>query len=128
MLLYRTTTGWVLKTADRFVQIPQHAGAGITTREDLFEFLEGIAKLGASAVEPAEILAPMESQEIWASGLTYYRSRDARMAGSHDELFLKGTPHRVAAPSTAVRIRRDSNWKITIDGIGTLSNTVEQLS
>lgn len=128
MLLYRTASGWVLKTGDRFVQVPMSASTGITTREDLCEFLEGVAKSGASASEPAALLAPMESQEIWAAGVTYYRSRTARMAESHDagggdfydrvytaerpELFMKGTPHRVAAPGTAVRIRRDSRWNV----------------
>jgi 2-dehydro-3-deoxy-D-arabinonate dehydratase len=128
MLLYRTTSGWVLKVADNFVMVPSSAGSSITTREDLYEFLEGVAKTGANASEPAALLAPMESQEIWAAGVTYYRSRAARMHESHDagggdfydrvytaerpELFMKGTPHRVAAPGTAVRIRRDSKWNV----------------
>jgi 2-dehydro-3-deoxy-D-arabinonate dehydratase len=128
MLLYRTSSGWLLKTGDKFVQVPQNASGGITTREDLHEFLLGVAKGGAPASEPAAILAPMESQEIWAAGVTYYRSRAARIAESHaagggdfydrvytaerPELFMKGTPHRVAAPGTAVRIRRDSKWNV----------------
>ena len=128
MLLYHTTTGWVLKTGDRFVQVPQALSGGITTRENLFEFLEGVAKSGTPASEPTTLLAPLESQEIWAAGVTYYRSRSARMAESHDagggdfydrvysaerpELFMKNTAHRVAAPGTAVRIRRDSKWNV----------------
>ena len=68
------------------------------------------------------------SQEVWAAGVTYFRSRTARMAESKDagggtfydkvyhaerpELFFKATPHRVAAPGTPVRIRGDSKWNV----------------
>jgi 2-dehydro-3-deoxy-D-arabinonate dehydratase len=64
----------------------------------------------------------------WAAGVTYYRSRDARMAESKDagggdfydrvyvaerpELFFKGTASRVAAPGEAVRIRSDAKWSV----------------
>jgi 2-dehydro-3-deoxy-D-arabinonate dehydratase len=80
------------------------------------------------ATAPTQILAPLQSQEVWAAGVTYFRSRDARMAESKDagggsfydrvyvadrpELFFKGTPHRVAAPGTPVRIRADSKWNV----------------
>ncbi|MEZ4826725.1 MAG: fumarylacetoacetate hydrolase family protein [Bacteroidia bacterium] len=90
-----------------------------------------------SAMEPinngneilhSDILAPIGSQEVWASGVTYFRSRVARMeeaqaAGGGDfydrvyyadrpELFFKATPSRVAGPGTAVYIRRDSVWDV----------------
>lgn len=70
----------------------------------------------------------VQSQEVWAAGVTYFRSRTARMeeaksAGAGDfydrvyeadrpELFLKATPHRVAAPGGGVRIRSDSKWNV----------------
>ncbi|GAB5561796.1 MAG: fumarylacetoacetate hydrolase family protein [Synoicihabitans sp.] len=70
----------------------------------------------------------VQSQEVWAAGVTYYRSRTARMEESQDagggdfydrvydadrpELFLKATPHRVAAPKGGVRIRSDSKWNV----------------
>ncbi|MEO5958196.1 MAG: fumarylacetoacetate hydrolase family protein, partial [Opitutaceae bacterium] len=72
--------------------------------------------------------APLQSQEIWAAGVTYLRSKTARMAESKDsgggtfydkvyeadrpELFFKATPHRVVAPGNAVRIRADSKWNV----------------
>lgn len=72
--------------------------------------------------------APVKSQEVWAAGVTYLRSRVARVAESKDagggtfydkvyeaerpELFFKATPHRVAAPGAAVHIRRDSKWNV----------------
>ncbi len=75
-----------------------------------------------------QILAPIGSQEVWAAGVTYYRSRTARMEESQDaggdsfydrvysaerpELFFKATPHRVAGPGKTVRIRKDSHWNV----------------
>jgi len=76
--------------------------------------------------EPARILAPIASQEVWASGVTYFRSRTARMeeskeagggsfydrvyAAERPELFFKATPHRVAATGGVMHRRRDSKW------------------
>ncbi len=70
----------------------------------------------------------IQNQEVWAAGVTYYRSRTARMEESKDagggdfydrvydaprpELFFKATPQRVAEPGGAVRIRSDSNWNV----------------
>jgi 2-dehydro-3-deoxy-D-arabinonate dehydratase len=81
-----------------------------------------------NAPSSATLLAPIQTQEVWAAGVTYYRSRTARMAESKDggggsfydkvyeadrpEIFFKATPHRVAAPGTGVRIRSDSQWNV----------------
>jgi 2-dehydro-3-deoxy-D-arabinonate dehydratase len=83
---------------------------------------------GRAASLPTQLRAPIGSQEIWAAGVTYLRSRTARMEESKDagggtfydkvyhaerpEIFFKGTPHRVAAPGTPVKIRRDSKWNV----------------
>ena len=72
--------------------------------------------------------APIESQEVWAAGVTYRRSREARKVESEQsggdvfydlvyeadrpELFFKATPHRVVGPGEPVRIRRDSTWDV----------------
>jgi 2-dehydro-3-deoxy-D-arabinonate dehydratase len=74
------------------------------------------------------LLAPLDRQEVWAAGVTYKRSRQARERESADaggasfydkvytaerpELFLKATPHRVSGPGDRVRIRRDSRWSV----------------
>ncbi len=79
------------------------------------------------AVENA-LLPPIGSQEVWASGVTYYSSRLARMeesknAGGSDfyaavykadrpELFFKSTAHRVRGHGQTVRIREDSTWDV----------------
>ena len=74
------------------------------------------------------MLAPIASQEVWAAGVTYYRSRDARIEESRDaaggdfyarvyaaerpELFFKSSPHRVVGPGGRVRLRADSRWNV----------------
>ena len=75
-----------------------------------------------------ELLAPIGTQEIWAAGVTYMRSKSARMEESKDagggdfydrvydadrpELFFKSVASRVAGPGQKVRIRKDSNWNV----------------
>jgi 2-dehydro-3-deoxy-D-arabinonate dehydratase len=99
--------------------------------DDLFRHRDPVTHLRAAdghPVEPTEPLAPIVSQEVWAAGVTYYVSRDARMeesadAGTSDiydrvydavrpELFFKASPHRVVGPGEPVRIRADSAWNI----------------
>src|ERR671927_1276600 len=72
------------------------------------------------------LLAPIDRQEVWAAGVTYKRSQEARereSAGAarfydlvysapRPELFFKATPHRVVGPGERVRIRRDSRWSV----------------
>jgi 2-dehydro-3-deoxy-D-arabinonate dehydratase len=71
-------------------------------------------------------LAPIDRQEVWAAGVTYKRSQEAReresagagtfydkvYSAERPELFLKATPHRVVGPGERVRIRRDSRWNV----------------
>lgn len=79
-------------------------------------------------IEAASLLAPIASQEVWAAGVTYFRSRSARIEESKDtgggtfydrvysaerpELFFKATGRRVIGPSGAVRIRSDARWSV----------------
>ena len=78
------------------------------------------------APDKPHLLAPVTRQEIWAAGVTYLRSREARMEESADggsfydkvyraerpELFFKGTASRAAGPNAPIRIRADSNWNV----------------
>jgi 2-dehydro-3-deoxy-D-arabinonate dehydratase len=78
------------------------------------------------ALAEAELLAPLDEQEVWAAGVTYKRSSQARQRESagaatfydkvytaeRPELFFKATPHRVVGPKGKVRIRRDSKWNV----------------
>jgi len=98
------------------------------TATDPAALARGAWASGAPATLPPSPGAPIGTQEVWAAGVTYLRSRTARMEESKDagggtfydkvyhaerpELFFKGTPHRVAATHTPVRIRGDSKWNV----------------
>jgi 2-dehydro-3-deoxy-D-arabinonate dehydratase len=76
--------------------------------------------------QQGQLLAPLDRQEVWAAGVTYLRSKVARMEESEGggsfydrvydaerpEIFLKATPSRVVGPGGPVRIRRDSEWNV----------------
>ena len=78
------------------------------------------------ALEGVTLLPPIDNQEVWAAGVTYKRSRTARMeesataascydrvyASPRPELFFKATPHRVSGQNQPLRIRQDSQWNV----------------
>lgn len=129
--LFSTSSGLVLERGGRHV-----APAATLTVDALFAAAEPHALLAAAfaagrpcaAPEPSTLRAPLGSQEVWAAGVTYLRSKSARMAESKDagggtfydrvydadrpELFFKSAPHRVVGPGGAVRIRADSRWNV----------------
>jgi len=85
-----------------------------------------LGTVGAGPVPAgAALLAPVDAQEVWAAGVTYLRSRDARMvesagasvydhvyAASRPELFFKSTGWRVRGPGEPIGIRADSTWDV----------------
>lgn len=130
MRLYRTSRGFFACENDRSYSIPSPSWDGLIARENLFEHVERLVH-GAkpeAPPPPEDILAPIGSQEVWAAGVTYYRSRDARMQESktagggsfydrvyladRPELFFKATPHRVVGPNGKVAIRDDASWSV----------------
>jgi 2-dehydro-3-deoxy-D-arabinonate dehydratase len=78
------------------------------------------------AVGDVTLLVPIDRQEVWAAGVTYKRSQEAReresvgaarfydlvYAAPRPELFFKATPGRVVGPGQPVHIRRDSRWSV----------------
>lgn len=130
MKLYRCCQRFVAEHADQFYDIQSSSWDEIVARENLFEHLSrAISQLSpAQSPSPQDILAPIGSQEVWAAGVTYFRSRDARMEESkvagggnfydrvyhaaRPELFFKATPHRVVGPRAKVAIRDDSFWSV----------------
>lgn len=110
----------------------QHWDELVNTR-DLYAQLEHIVANATSLGDEAWLLtqplqAPLGNQEIWAAGVTYLRSKEARMeesklSGGADfyakvyeaerpELFFKSTASRCAGPGQAVYIRADSHWNV----------------
>ena len=131
MKLYKTTHGPVLEDRGEFYQLPETDWDVLINRSDHELVITSMTRRAArihNFSPSTDVLAPIGSQEVWAAGVTYYRSRSARMeeskaAGGGDfydrvynaqrpELFFKATPHRVASPGQAVRIRSDSKWNV----------------
>jgi 2-dehydro-3-deoxy-D-arabinonate dehydratase len=124
MLLYRTSRGPIVEQAGTHHRVDQDWDA-LLNADDLGAVLAAAAR-GPAAPAPTELLAPIGAQEVWAAGVTYWRSRDARMGESkaagggsfydrvyeaeRPELFFKATPHRVVAPGGQLRLRRDARW------------------
>jgi 2-dehydro-3-deoxy-D-arabinonate dehydratase len=130
MKLYRFRRGFLAEQTGRFYTLNASSWDDLVAREDLRNCLERLmvdAK-PADPVVPQDLLPPIGSQEVWAAGVTYYRSRDARMeeakgAGGGDfydrvyhamrpELFFKSAPHRVVGPEAKVAIRDDASWSV----------------
>ena len=96
--------------------------------DEPLDLLRAAWESGSPADLSEELLAPIGSQEVWAAGVTYYRSRTARMEESEEaggdrfydlvydaerpELFFKATARRVRAPGATVGIRSDSTWDV----------------
>ncbi|MGO9777596.1 MAG: fumarylacetoacetate hydrolase family protein [Terracidiphilus sp.] len=130
MKLYRTSNGPYVEEAGSYFHLPEPSWDALVAHDDLHGYMLSIVNKGEPAKDfpSAKIEAPIGSQEVWAAGVTYYRSRSARMdesktAGGGDfydrvysaerpELFFKSTPHRVAGPGGYVRIRKDATWSV----------------
>jgi 2-dehydro-3-deoxy-D-arabinonate dehydratase len=125
MLLYRSIFGPVLFRNDEYLLLEDRWGS-LLTRDDLPEYLAQVT--GSPTTEPKQLLSLCSAQEVWAAGVTYYRSRTARMEESKDagggsfydrvysadrpEIFFKASPHRVAGPGQPMHLRRDSKWMV----------------
>lgn len=131
MKLYNTARGPVAENEGRFFLLAAHwddlvAPPGLQDR--VRQLLAGTPALPEASLSEAEWRAPIGAQEVWAAGVTYFRSRDARMeeskeAGGGDfyarvydaprpELFFKASPFRVRGPGQPLRIRRDAHWNV----------------
>jgi 2-dehydro-3-deoxy-D-arabinonate dehydratase len=86
---------------------------------------DAVATTGEAVPATAQIVAPVESQEVWAAGVTYLRSREARAEEAADrtpydhvyeaerpELFHKAPGWRCVGPGEPVGIRADSTWNV----------------
>ena len=95
---------------------------------DPFAEAERLTRLSTTVIPLASVrlLAPVERQEVWAAGVTYMRSKTARMeesdfsASAYDkvydaprpELFFKSFPEKVVGTGETVGIRRDAKWNV----------------
>ena len=132
MKIYKTNTGILIQKDEQYYTIREDWDQFIN-RDNLFAYAneristENPVSEGEKLIKD-DLLAPIGSQEIWASGVTYYKSREARMDESRDsgggdfydrvysadrpELFMKAMPYRTAGPGGKVNIRKDSAWNV----------------
>jgi 2-dehydro-3-deoxy-D-arabinonate dehydratase len=96
--------------------------------EDALEQLETLSQrsLVRLPLSQIQLLSPIEGQEVWAAGVTYLRSKKARMEESNfsataydrvyssprPEIFFKSLPEKVIGPGEAVGIRTDAQWNV----------------
>ena len=96
--------------------------------EDLARQLDELSKknLPRKLISEVELLPPVERQEVWAAGVTYLRSKTARMeesdfsanaydkvyAAERPEIFFKSLPEKVVSTNEPVGIRRDAKWNV----------------
>ena len=145
MILYRTTDGLFVEQDGRFYRVFAESLDALVVLDDLQGFLSSVVDKGDAVphVDTSKLLAPIGSQEVWASGVTYHRSRSARMeeskaAGGGDfydrvysaerpELFFKAVAHKVVGPNGKVRIRRDATWSVPEPELTLLVNPSAQI-
>lgn len=130
-VVYRTARAAVLRHRGESLDLPAVDWDEIFRRPRPADWLLEQAEAGRArggTELPEGLLPPIGSQEVWAAGVTYYRSRSARMEESADagggdfydrvysaerpELFFKASPHRVVGHGQEVRIRRDARWNV----------------
>jgi 2-dehydro-3-deoxy-D-arabinonate dehydratase len=131
--LYRTTEGIVIEQDGLFYLSQQTDWSSYINRNNLYQEVEQeVGTLTAdndiSSRLHQSLLPPVDRQEVWAAGVTYLRSRDARMEEAKEsggdtfydkvyeaerpELFFKSTAARVVGHNQPVRIRKDSTWNV----------------
>jgi 2-dehydro-3-deoxy-D-arabinonate dehydratase len=149
MKIFKTKKGFVINNDESYYLSEFSDWDNFINRENLFDCitneisdLEQIKDFETNW--ESEILAPIGNQEVWASGVTYLRSKNARMEESKEsggdtfydkvydaarpELFFKATPKRVVGPNENIRIRKDSKWNVPEPELTLFINSKGQLS
>ena len=133
MKLYKVKSGIIIESENNFYSLGNEIWDALFKDDDLLSKLQNITleqepiENGALIIK-TELIAPIQNQEIWASGVTYYNSKLGRQEESKNsgggqfyahvydaerpELFFKATAYRTAGHGGAVRIRRDSDWNV----------------
>ena len=130
MKIYKISAGAVIEYENQFFTLDVDDWDAFLNRTNLYRSVLNDL-VGLTAVDDINLNAleiPMGTQEIWASGVTYMRSKEARMEESKDagggtfydrvydaerpELFFKATAQRAVPHRGTVRIRKDSDWNV----------------
>jgi 2-dehydro-3-deoxy-D-arabinonate dehydratase len=133
MKVYKTKSGIVIEKEDKFFLLKDENWDLFINNDNLFQKVEKLTRslmpmTNGNKLMTDEILAPVGSQELWACGVTYLRSKvgrqeESKASGGADfygkvyeaerpEVFFKSTPHRIVGHGDKVNIRKDSTWDV----------------
>ena len=133
MKIYKVKSGILIESEDKFYLLENSEWDEFVNVDDLFSKVKHLISTktpieNAKELIQSELLPPIQSQEIWASGVTYFNSKLARQEESKDagggdfyarvyeasrpELFFKSTAYRAVGSGGKVRIRKDSTWDV----------------
>lgn len=130
MKIFKTSGGIVLVRGDDHFLLPDVEWDTLVNDDELYATLQKFAQQGKPQKISLEntVEAPIGRQEIWAAGVTYFRSKvgrqeESKSAGGGDfygrvyeaerpELFFKSPGYRAVGPGGRVRIRKDSTWDV----------------
>jgi 2-dehydro-3-deoxy-D-arabinonate dehydratase len=132
MKLYRIPFGVMIERDQKFYSYDTDWDTFIND-DNLYSKLTDITSSAKPVSNPEEVLnssimPPINAQELWACGVTYYRSKvgrqeESKAAGGGDfyarvyeaerpEVFFKATANRIVGHREKVRIRKDSTWDV----------------
>ncbi len=133
MKIYKVKSGIIIDRTKDYRIVRNQNWDDFINDDHLYEKLQGkvgevIKDTSAKSIIADAVMAPIQSQEVWASGVTYFNSKLGRQEESKDagggsfyahvyeaerpEIFFKSTPHRVVGTGSKVRIRKDSSWDV----------------
>lgn len=133
MKIYNTQSGIIIEKENSFYIVKNESWDNFINDDNLYAKLNNIAS-SETSIDNAEQLiknelkAPVQNQEIWASGVTYFNSKlgreeESKKTGGGEyyarvyvadrpELFFKATAHRTVGSGGKVAIRKDSTWDV----------------
>jgi len=129
MKVYKIKNGVAIEKENKFWLLNDTDWDGFINDDGLFQKIDKlITSLPAVSGIADEVLPPVGSQELWACGVTYLRSKvgrqeESKATGGADfyakvyeaerpEVFFKSTPHRIVGHKAKVNIRKDSTWDV----------------
>jgi 2-dehydro-3-deoxy-D-arabinonate dehydratase len=133
MKLYKTKKGIVVQKDDSYFLVNDQNWDAFVNDDNLYSKMLSITQSSAPSAEAKNLISsdiqpPVQSQEIWACGVTYFRSKvgrqeESKNSGGADfyarvyeadrpEIFFKATAARTVGHGDKVRIRKDSTWDV----------------
>lgn len=131
--VYKLKSGILIEENDSFYLLNGHNWDEFVNDEELYQKSKKAISESQKVSNAADLLEnelepPIQSQELWASGVTYYnsslaRQEESKKSGGSDlyarvyqaerpELFFKATRHRIVGSGDEVTIRKDSTWNV----------------